>query len=171
MTPSCFSTLPTRRLRTYQEVTHPVFHSQDHQVAVGIWAGCGFQGVVVPSLPAAVALPPLPAPGAGLPPLPAPAASSSGTSSTSPLPASTATTSSSPMPPLPAPTSSATSPHPPAPAHWPGSAVFPAPTWFPGLLPPLPATSHSLPLQTPSCSPLSPSSSSLHILGFVMVTP
>lgn len=148
------------------KVTHPVFHSQDHQVAVSIWAGCGFQGVVIPSLPAAVALSPLPAPSTGLPPLPAPAASSSSTSSTSPLPASTTT--SSPMPPLPAPTSSATSPHPPAPAHWPGSAVFPAPTWFPGLLPPLPATSQSLPLQTPSCSSLS--SSSLYILGFVMVT-
>ncbi len=79
-----------------------------------------------------------------------------------------------PMPPLPASSTTSSHSHAPAATHGSGSAVLPAPSCFAGLLPPLPAPSYSLPLQTSSSasfSACSPSSPSLHTLVFVVVTP
>lgn len=134
-------------------MTHPVLHGQDHQVAVGVGAGRGLQGVVVPSLPAAVALAPFPAASAGLSSLPAAPHSCPG-----------------PNPPFPATPHSPAQPSLPAPAHGPGSPVLQAPSWFSSRLPPLPAAPYLFPLQAASPAPL-PSSvtTPVHVLVFIVV--
>lgn len=133
-----------QQLTAVAQVTHLVLHSQDDQVTVGVRAGRGLQRVVVPPLPAAVALTPFPAPCAGLPPFPAPCTTSStATSSSVPTPCTSTTSSPSTMPLFPTPTS--THSHTPAPTHRSGSAIFPTPSSFACLLPPLPAPSNPLP--------------------------